>query len=107
MPVDVSTNNDNAAMIDKKSSSQQALELATSGDMSELRQLSRMSHLIIPNALEANSQRWCLHLAAMNGHVYICQWLLSEVNVDIDSLTNRVRIQHTTHPPFVVLHPDS
>ncbi len=81
MPVDVSTNNDNAAMIDKKSSSQQALELATSGDMSELRQLSRMSHLIIPNALEANSQRRCLHLAAMNGHVYIFGWLLSEVNV--------------------------
>jgi len=71
MPVDVSTNNDNAAMVDKKSS-QQALELATSGDMSELRQLSRKSHLIIPNALEANSQRRCLHLAAMNGHVYVC-----------------------------------
>ncbi len=64
----------------------QALEYASSGNMSGLRQLSRKSHLIIPQALDVNDQRRCLHLAAMHGHVDVCRWLLSEVNVDVDSL---------------------
>ncbi|KAL3811473.1 hypothetical protein ACHAXA_010725 [Cyclostephanos tholiformis] len=64
----------------------QALGYASAGNLSGLRQLSRRSHLIIPNALDVNSKRRCLHLAAMHGHVDICRWLLSEVNVDIDSL---------------------
>jgi DNA alkylation damage repair protein AlkB len=64
----------------------QALDYASTGNMSGLRQLSRKSNLIIPKALDVNTQRRCLHLAAMNGHVGVCRWLLSEVNVDVDSL---------------------
>ncbi|KAL3761998.1 hypothetical protein ACHAW5_008222 [Stephanodiscus triporus] len=64
----------------------QALEYAYSGNLSGLRQLSRKSHLIIPKALDINNQRRCLHLAAMHGHVDVCRWLLTEVNVDVDSL---------------------
>ena len=63
----------------------QALEYASSGNMSGLRQLSRKSHLIIPKALDGSNQRRCLHLAAMHGHIDVCRWLLSEVNVDVDS----------------------
>lgn len=65
---------------------QLTLEYISSGNMSGLRQLSRKCPIIIPTALESNTQRRCLHLAAMNNHVHICRWLLSEVNVDVDAL---------------------
>lgn len=81
--------NYNASTIDIISSQEQqqlALEYASLGNMSGLRQLSRKSPTSIPAAREVNTQRPCLHLAAMNSHVHVCQWLLSEVNVDIDSL---------------------
>jgi 2-polyprenyl-6-methoxyphenol hydroxylase-like FAD-dependent oxidoreductase len=65
---------------------QHTLEYASSGNMSRLRQLSRKCPTIIPTALESNTQRRCLHLAAMNNHVQVCRWLLSEVNVDVDAL---------------------
>eukprot|EP01083_Nonionella_stella_P006160 17894_1 len=64
----------------------QALQYASSGNMSQLRQLSRKSHLIIPNALDAITQHTCLHLAAKNCHLDVCRWLLSEVNVNFDAL---------------------
>ena len=62
-----------------------ALEYSLTGNISELRQLSRKSHLIIPNALNSH-KRTCLHTAAMNGHVDICRWLLSEVGMDCNTL---------------------
>ena len=65
---------------------QHALEYASSGNLSGLRQLSRKCPTIIPTALESNTQRRCLHLAAMKNHVHVCRWLLSEVHVDVDAL---------------------
>lgn len=56
----------------------QALEYASAGNISHLRQLSQKSQLIIPNA--------CLHLAAKYGHVDMCRWLLSEVNLSCSAL---------------------
>ena len=63
----------------------QALESAATGNMSQLRQLASKCRLIIPNAIDAH-QRSCLHLAAMHGHVDVCRWLLSEVNIDCNML---------------------
>jgi hypothetical protein len=79
---------DNAATIETIQSQQQqrALEYASSGNLSGLRQLSRKSPTSIQTAIEVNTQRRCLHLAAMNSNVHVCRWLLSEVNVDVDSL---------------------
>jgi len=57
-----------------------ALEYASTGNMSQLRQLSRKSHLIIPNALDSHCHT-CLHLAATHGHVDLCRWFLSEINM--------------------------
>ena len=57
-----------------------ALEYASTGNMSQLRELTRRSFLVVPNALDAN-QCSCLHLAAKHGHADVCRWLLSEVNI--------------------------
>jgi len=63
----------------------QALEYASIGNISKLRELSIKSHLIIPNALD-DSKRTCLHLAALNNNTDVCKWLLSEVNIDCNLL---------------------
>ena len=62
-----------------------ALESATTGNISQLRQLSRKCRLVVPGAVDAH-QRSCLHLAAMQGHIDVCRWLLSEVNIDCNML---------------------
>ena len=59
----------------------QALQYASTANTHQLRLLSRKSNLIIPAAKDPNQhQRTCLHLAARNGHLDTCRWLLSEVN---------------------------
>ena len=63
----------------------QALEYASTGNISKLRELSLKSHLIIPTALD-DSKRSCIHLAALNNHTDVCRWLLSEVNINCNLL---------------------
>ncbi|KAL3758170.1 hypothetical protein ACHAWU_004808 [Discostella pseudostelligera] len=63
-----------------------ALVSASNGDLRMLRQLSRQSPRVILYALNSESERSCLHLAAMQGHVDVCRWLLSEVNMDCSTL---------------------
>lgn len=86
--VEINSNRDTNNMTSQQQQQQhqKALEYASLGNMSGLRQLSRKCPTIIPTALESNTQRRCLHLAAINSHVHVCRWLLSEVNVDVDSL---------------------
>ncbi|KAL9179171.1 hypothetical protein ACHAXT_008461 [Thalassiosira profunda] len=69
----------------------QALEWASKGNVRQLRQLSRRSHLIIPAARDARG-RTCLHLAAAGGHIDACRWLLSEVNASCDALDESGRL---------------
>ena len=59
----------------------QALEYTANGNLENLRQLSQKSHLVIPNALDS-SKRTCLHIAAFEGYLEICRWLLSEATID-------------------------
>ncbi|KAL7435528.1 hypothetical protein ACHAXH_002662 [Discostella pseudostelligera] len=63
-----------------------ALVCASTGDLRMLRQFSRQSPRIILYALHSERKRSCLHLAAMKGHVDVCRWLLSEVNMDCSTL---------------------
>ncbi|KAL7520894.1 hypothetical protein ACHAWX_005588 [Stephanocyclus meneghinianus] len=59
----------------------EALESASSGNLEQLRLISRKSHVIIPLACDS-CRRTCLHLAAFNGHLDVCSWLLSEAKLD-------------------------
>ena len=58
----------------------EAIDFASIGDMQQLRHISRKSYPVIPNAKDSNG-RSCLHVAAMNGHLDVCRWLLSEANI--------------------------
>ncbi|KAL3782777.1 hypothetical protein HJC23_003098 [Cyclotella cryptica] len=59
----------------------EALGHASSGNLQQLRLISRKSHLIIPLAVDS-SHKSCLHLAASHGHLDVCGWLLSEAKID-------------------------
>ena len=63
----------------------EAINFATIGDMQQLRYISRKSCPVIPNAKDQKG-RSCLHVAATNGHVHVCRWLLSEANLSPSKL---------------------
>ncbi len=63
----------------------EAINFASIGNMQQLRSLSRKSYSIIPNAKDLKG-RSCLHVAAMNGHIHVCRWLLSEANLSPSTL---------------------
>ena len=58
-----------------------ALEHASNGHLQQLREISTKSRSVIPNARDS-SGRTCLHLAAFEGHLDVCRWLLFETNMD-------------------------
>lgn len=58
----------------------ESISFASSGDLEQLRRVSRKSYPVIPNAKDSKG-RSCLHVAAMNGHLGVCRWLLSEANI--------------------------
>lgn len=76
----------NKAMHDQLSSAEnlqletQAIDFASIGDLHHLRHISRKSYPVIPNAKDPKG-RSCLHVAAMNGHLTVCRWLLSEAHI--------------------------
>ncbi len=76
----------NKAMHDQLSSAEtlslqsQTISFASIGDLQHLRDFSRKSYPIIPDAKDPKG-RSCLHVAAMNGHLDVCRWLLSEANI--------------------------
>ena len=59
----------------------QALQYASTGNLKQLRELSRKSNIAIPKAVDS-SGRSCLHLAVMSEHFDVCCWLLSEAKLD-------------------------
>eukprot|EP00986_Skeletonema_menzelii_P019127 scaffold27065_cov150-Skeletonema_menzelii.AAC.8 len=58
----------------------ESISFASTGDLEQLRRVSRKSYPAIPIAKDSKG-RSCLHVAAMNGHLAVCRWLLSEVNI--------------------------
>ena len=58
----------------------EVIDMASSGNLQQLRRVSRESYSIIPSARDSKG-RSCLHIAAVNGHVHVCRWLISEVGL--------------------------
>jgi DNA alkylation damage repair protein AlkB len=63
-----------------------ALMCASAGKLWMLRQLSRKSPCVIQHARNGENKQSCLHLAAMQGRIDVCRWLLSEVYMDCNAL---------------------
>ena len=74
-------NSGNVSLEELQSLQTQVLRHAASGHLEQLRDLSRRSHSVIAKAVDSD-QRTCLHLAAVEGHIDVCRWLLTEVNLD-------------------------
>ena len=75
------TTKTNNVLEDLRRLQSQALEYVASGNLEHLRQLSQKSQFVIAKALDSN-KRTCLHIAASNGYLEMCRWLLSEANID-------------------------
>ena len=68
-----------------------ALKLATSGDIAGIRLLSLSHPMAIRIAKDDITKETCLHLAAKKGYYHSCKWLVSEANVQVDSIDKKGR----------------